>query len=158
MSDVPSYRFLEEFKEAFFSVPFGDGTNLHFPPGEAPLNLRLFDLFEQHPAARNFNPNSDYWDDDRWGYSPEDLQTIRSGIILGTHFLQEGVPDDEAWMALLEVNVNGEVYFLYIRAHCCYTGFGAAGGVHIYASRSIDYLRTMCMSPIEEERVFVLQS
>jgi hypothetical protein len=141
----------QTFSDVFYDVPFGKyTTDLSFPPGEKPF-FCLNDIYILHPFEQTFD--EEYWNDDYWG-PKEDLRTINSEIISNTIFLKKGLPDEEYWMALLEVNIYSEVCYLYIRAHCCYTGFGVGGFVHIYASSCIDSLRKMCMSPNEEALVF----
>ena len=156
--NVTRFNNAYKFYTAFAKVPFGDRTNIHYPPGERKIDLD--GLLAPHPTALMYikkerEGNKIYWDDEWWGYLPENLKTIDLDKIVDVFFVQLGYrDDDEGWLAVITVRLNGEKVYLFLKASCCYTGFGVSGGVHIYASRDLRSLRTMCMTPAEETLAF----
>jgi hypothetical protein len=148
---------IPDFWWSFREVPFGEYTKYHLPPGELFIDLSC--ILMPHLKGLEFllkkkQGKSQYWDDEYWAYSPEDIKTINWDIIRETLFLKEGIRDYDDWMAVLRVNAKGEDVFLFIIASCCYTGFGVIGSVRICASRSLMSLRKMCMTPAQEREAF----
>jgi hypothetical protein len=157
ISTTTSTTSIPDFWMAFREVPFGEYTKYHLPPGESPIDLS--GILMPHLAGLGYLlkeklGKSQYWDDDYWAYSPEVIKTINWDVIKKTLFLKKGCRDYDDWMAVLQVEANGEQVFLFIIASCCYTGFGVLGSVHIYASRSLLTLRKMCMTPQQEHEAF----
>jgi hypothetical protein len=155
ITTLEAFRKVLDFYLAFSRVPFSNRTRKIVPPNE-PGNIDLDDLLVPHPRAVRFSSSDEnsYWNDDWWGCSPEVLRTIDLDRVDDVFFVREGVPDEDAWLAVLSVILHGEKIYLFIQANTCYTGFGVTGGVHIYVSRSLERLRTMCMSPSQEETCF----
>jgi hypothetical protein len=141
------YNFYTNFRE----VPFGSKSKISFPPGE---KLSLDGLLVPHIAALTHLRNDTYWNDEWWGYSPEDTKMIDLDKIQKVKYVRKGSRDYSDWLAVLEVKLNGEKIYLFLQARCCYTGFGVCGGVFIYASKSLHALRKMCMTASEEYIAF----
>jgi hypothetical protein len=151
----PTPNTVEHLKQAFRDVPFTKRTRITSPPGEEGIDLKrlLQHTLQPHPLALPQKTRR-YWSDDWWGCERRKLNEIATDFVSRVFFVREGIPDDTEWLAVFSVHLKGEEIFLFVSAYTCYTGFGVAGGVHIYASKSLDRIKTLCMNPSQEKTAF----